>query len=83
MARPPKSPEKPLFELRLGGDRVGQTAAVLYSFTRTCKHHDIDPFAYPQDILRHLPSHLADWLEELLPDVWFASHPSARRKTGA
>ncbi len=29
----------------LGSDRGGRTAAVLYSFTGTCKHHDIDPFA--------------------------------------
>ena len=51
--------------------------------TGTCKYHDIDPFAYLQDILRRLPAHPADQLEELLPDVWFASHPSARRKTAA
>jgi hypothetical protein len=46
-------------------------------------HHDIDPFAYLADILRHLPSQPAGRLDELLPDVWFASHPSARRKTAA
>jgi hypothetical protein len=67
----------------LGSDRGGRTAAVLYSFTGTCKHHEIDPFAYLQDVLRRLPSHPADQLEELLPDVWFASHPSARRKRAA
>jgi hypothetical protein len=66
-----------------GRDRGGRTAAVLYSFTGTCKHHDIDPFAYLQDVLRRLPSHPADQFGELLPDVWFASHPSARRKTAA
>jgi hypothetical protein len=67
----------------LGSDRGGRTAAVLYSFTGTCKHHDIDPFAYLRDILGRLPTHPADQLGELLPDVWFASHPSARRKTAA
>jgi hypothetical protein len=51
--------------------------------TGTCKHHDIDPFAYLQDILRRLPSYLADQLGELLPDIWFASHPTARRKRAA
>jgi transposase len=64
----------------LGSDRGGRTAAVLYSLTGTCKHHDIDPFAYLRDILHRLPAHPADQLDELLPDVWFASHPSARRK---
>jgi transposase len=69
--------------LWVGSDRGGRTAAVLYSLTGSCKHHDIDPFAYLQDVLRQLPSHPAGQLDELLPDVWFASHPSARRKTAA
>jgi hypothetical protein len=30
-----------------------------------------------------LPSLPPGQLDELLPDVWFASHPSARRKTAA
>ena len=67
----------------LGSDRGGRTAAVLYSLTGTCKHHDIDPFAYLQDVLRRLPAHPADQRDELLPDVWFASHPSARRQAAA
>jgi hypothetical protein len=67
----------------LGSDRGGWTAAVLYSFTGTCKHHEIDPCAYLRDILHRLPSHHADQLDELLPDVWFASHPAARRKRAA
>jgi transposase len=64
----------------LGSDRGGRTAAVLYTLTGTCKYHEIDPFAYLQDVLRRLPSHPADQLDELLPDVRLASHPSARRK---
>ena len=40
----------------LGSDRGGRTAAVLYSLTGTCRHHDIDPFAYLQDVLSRLPS---------------------------
>jgi transposase len=67
----------------LGSDRGGRTAAVLYSLTGTCKRHDIDPFAYLQDVLRLLPSRPADRLDEFLPDVWLASHPSARRKKAA
>jgi len=67
----------------LGSDRGGRTAAVLYTMTCSCKHHDIDPFVYLDDSLRRLPSQPAGELDELLPDVWFASHPSARRKTAA
>ncbi|MGO9597063.1 MAG: transposase domain-containing protein [Isosphaeraceae bacterium] len=65
----------------LGSDRGGRTAAVLYSLTSTCKHHHIDPFAYLQDVFRRLPAHTAGALDEFLSDVWFASHPSAPRKT--
>jgi transposase len=67
----------------VGSGRGGRTAAVLYSFTGTCKHHDIDPLAYLRDILRRVPSQPAGKLHELLPDVWFAAHPLARRKTAA
>jgi hypothetical protein len=56
---------------------------VLYSFTGTCKHHDIDPFAHLQDILHRLPSLAPGQLDDLLPDIWFTSHPSARRKKAA
>jgi transposase len=51
--------------------------------TGGCKHHDIDPYAYLADILCNLPSHPAHQLDQLLPDVWFASHRSARRKKAA
>jgi len=61
-------------------DRGGRTVAVLYSFTGTCKHHDIDPFAYLQDILSRFPAQPGDRLGEFLPDVWFEAHPQARRK---
>jgi hypothetical protein len=67
----------------LGSDRGGHTAAVLYSLTGTCRHHDIDPVAYLTDVLRRLPSHPSGQLDEFLPDVWFPSHPCARRKTAA
>jgi hypothetical protein len=51
--------------------------------TGTCKYYDIDPFAYLQDVLHRLPTYPPDQLDELLPDVWFASHPSAWRKRAA
>src|SRR5262249_62264740 len=69
--------------LWVGSDRGGRTAAVLFSFTASCKRHDIRPFAYLRDVLGRLPTQPTDQLEELLPDVWFAAHPSARRKAAA
>lgn len=56
--------------LFLGSDNGGQTAAVLFSFTATCKHLRIDTFAYLRDVLARLPTHPSDCLEELLPHRW-------------
>jgi len=67
----------------LGSDRGGRTAAVLYSFTGTCKYHDFDPFAYLDDILRQLPNQPPGRLDELLRDASFTAHPSARRRSAA
>jgi transposase len=58
--------------LFVGGDNGGRTAAVLFSFTATCKHLGIDSFAYLRDVLRQLPTHPAESLEELLPHRWAA-----------
>ncbi len=69
--------------LFVGSDNGGRTAAVLFSMTASCKRHDVDPFAWLRDVLRRLPTQPADRLDELLPDVWFANHPEARRKRAA
>jgi transposase len=57
-----------------GSDRGGRTAAVLTSFTATCRRHRIDPWSYLSDVLTRLPSRPADRLAELLPDAWAGSH---------
>jgi hypothetical protein len=62
---------------------TSRTAAVLYSFIGTRKHHGIDPFAYLRNVLGRLPAQPVDRLAELLPDVWSEAHPQARRKTVA
>jgi transposase len=56
--------------LFVGSDNGGRTAAVLFSFTATCKHLGIDSFAYLRDVLGRLPTHPAECLEELLPHRW-------------
>jgi len=62
--------------LFLGSDQGGQTAAVLFSFTATCKLLSIDTFAYLRDVLERLPSHPVQHLEDLLPHRWQAARTS-------
>jgi len=64
--------------LFVGSDQGGKTAAVLFSFTATCKHLGIDTFAYLRDVLTRLPTQPADCLAELLPHRWHASRPAAQ-----
>jgi transposase len=59
--------------LFVGSDQGGKTASVLFSFTATCKVLGIDSFAYLRDVLRRLPTHPAERLEELLPHRWKAA----------
>ena len=67
----------------LPSDNGGRTAAVLFTMTASCKRHGIDPFRYLTDVLRRLPTTARDGLTELLPDVWFQTHPQAARKRAA
>ncbi len=53
-----------------GSDRGGRTAAILMSFTQTCKDLDIDPFSYLRDVLARIASHPMKNLSDLLPDKW-------------
>jgi len=62
--------------LFVGSDAGGQTAAVLFSFTATCKFLKLDTFAYLRDVLGRLPTHPLERLEELLPHGWQPSPPA-------
>jgi transposase len=63
--------------LFLGSDNGGKTAAVLFSFTATCKNLDMDTFAYLRDVLERLPTHPVERLDELLPHRWQAERQAA------
>ena len=63
--------------LFVGSDKGGDTAAVLFSFTATCKHLGIDTFAYLRDVLERLPAQPAERLDELLPHRWQAARMAA------
>lgn len=63
--------------LFLGSDQGGQTAAVLFSFTATCKQQGIDAFAYLRDVFDRVATQPAARMEELLPHRWHAARQAA------
>ena len=46
------------------------------SFTSTCQRLHVEPWAYLQDVLTHLPALPAGQLSALLPDQWQAARPT-------
>jgi transposase len=64
--------------LFLGNEQAGNTAAVLYTLTMTCKRHAIDVQAYLTDVFRRIRTATPAELESLLPDRWIEAHPEAR-----
>jgi transposase len=64
--------------LFFGNENAGETAAVFYTLTMTCKRHCIDVQAYLLDVFRRIRTATPDELESLLPDRWIQSHPEAR-----
>ena len=58
--------------LFVGNAEAGETAAKLFTLTKTCTRLRIDPMAYLQDVYARLPTCP---VEEFLPDRWIANHP--------
>lgn len=54
--------------LFFGSPQGGNTAAILYTFTSTCRRLAIEPWAYLQDVLTRLPTLPKERLADLLPD---------------
>lgn len=61
--------------LFFGNQSAGETAAKLFTLTKTCNRHRVDPFAYLQDVYARLPTTPPDELPSLLPDRWIQDHP--------
>lgn len=61
--------------LFVGNPEAGETAAKLFTLTKTCTRHRIDPFAYLQDVYARLPTISPGDLPTLLPDHWIQEHP--------
>jgi hypothetical protein len=56
--------------LFVGNDRGGRTAAILSSFTSTCRRHGVDPQHYFTQLLTNLPATPMSQLDQWLPDQW-------------
>jgi transposase len=56
--------------LFVGNARGGRTAAILSSFTATCRRHGIDPQLYLTQLLVNLPAWPMSNLQAWLPDQW-------------
>jgi len=61
--------------LFFGNREAGETAAKLFTLTKTCNRLRIDPFAYLQDVYARLPTTSPDQLPSLLPDRWIQERP--------
>jgi len=64
--------------LFVASENGGRRAAILFSLVASCKANQVEPFAYLRDVFTRMPTQPADSLDELLPDVWLASHPKHR-----
>ena len=56
--------------LFVGNQRGGQTAAILSSFTSTCRRHAINPQIYFTQLLTNLPATPLSQLDRWLPGQW-------------
>jgi len=61
--------------LFFGSGKGGDTAAILFSFTSTCRRLGVEPWAYLRDVLTRLPTTPPEQLADLLPDHWQAAQP--------
>ena len=61
--------------LFFGNPQGGETAATLFTLTKSCNRHRIDPLAYLRDVYTRLPTTPESELESLLPDRWIQEHP--------
>jgi len=53
-----------------GSHEAAQRSAMLYSLLGTCKLHDINPFTWLKKVLRIIPTHPINKIQELLPYNW-------------
>lgn len=53
-----------------GSHDAAQWAAIFYSFFACCKMHNVNPYDWLLDVMKRLPNHPVNRIEELLPHLW-------------
>lgn len=53
-----------------GNHDAARRSALLYSFMGTCKLHGINPFTWLRDVLKRIPAHPINQIDQLLPQNW-------------
>ena len=56
--------------LFLGSEIGGETAAILMTFTTTCRKLKINTWEYLSDVLKRINTHPMSKIDDLLPDRW-------------
>lgn len=69
-----------LFVAAPGG---GETAAILSSFSSTCRRHEINPQVYLTQLLANLPDTPVSHIDEWLPDEWKKRQAQAAEASSA
>lgn len=64
--------------LFFGNEEGGEAAATLFTLTKTCNRHRVDPYVYLRDVYTRLPALPESQLDQLLPDRWIEQHPEHR-----
>ncbi len=64
--------------LFIGSPAAGEVAAMMYTLIASASRHNVDLWAYVDDVLRRLADGESD-LDSLLPDRWAAAHPKSIR----
>ncbi len=53
-----------------GSHEAAQRAAIFYSLFACCKFNEVDPLEWMIDVMKRLPEHPINQIEQLLPHIW-------------
>lgn len=63
-----------------GSHEGAQRGAIFYSLFACCKLNEVDPVQWMEDVMRRLPEHPINRIEELLPHLWKKQIPPAQEE---